>query len=267
MQREELLREIDGNRDLIEERCRLTPEQAETLDRHYRLTNTFTSNAVEGNRFSLQDVKLVLEDGISVGGKTLRDLFETIFHAKAFDTILKTARENSTDFVSESLLDIISGLHRTFYEFIDRKYAGVYRDVRVMITGARTVLPPPDMLETFMDGFRDSFARHADAMHPVRLAAFAHLRFVQIHPYVDGNGRIARLLTNFVLVNRGYQIINVGEDSLSQYYDTLDRAETQDDDDNEFLDLFTRLELNAQKEFMRLNNMECPGPVPPTRSS
>jgi Fic family protein len=202
---EELLKKIDENRELLESQCHLSPDELVSLDNHYRVTNTFSSNAIEGNRFSLLDTKLALEDGITVGGKTCNDLFETLFHAEAFDSMLKIARENSLDFISGHLLDIISELHHTFYKIINMKSAGVYRDRGLLITNSRLVPPPPHMVGMFMEKFRESFADRKDVFHPVCLAAYAHLRFAQIHPFIDGNGRIARLLMNLILVNKGYQ--------------------------------------------------------------
>ncbi|MDR1039477.1 MAG: Fic family protein [Deltaproteobacteria bacterium] len=258
MPTKELLAEIDRNRELLRERCQLTPQQITNFDNHFRITNTFTSNAIEGNRLSLIDVKLVLDDGISVGGKSLNDLFETFSHGKTFDLMLKFARENSFDSISENLLRIISDLHHSFYEIIDNKYAGVYRDMNVMIGGASVLPPEPDELKMFMENFLTMFNRYKTTYHPVCLAAYAHLRLVQIHPFIDGNGRTSRLLMNLILVNQGYQLIDFDMADRDRYYVALDNADKQDYQENAFNDLIAELELKAQMEFMRLNRIDYP---------
>ncbi|MDR1039539.1 MAG: Fic family protein [Deltaproteobacteria bacterium] len=261
------LNEIDRNRDLLREKCRLTPQQITNFDNHFRITNTFTSNAIEGNRLTVMETKLVLEDGISVGGKRLNDLLETVSHGKAFDLMLEIARENTLDTISKNLLRIVSDLHSCFYGMIDNKRAGIYRDVVVFIGGASVVPPAPEKLDTAMEDFGATFGKLKETYHPVLLAAYAHLRFVQIHPFIDGNGRTSRLLMNLILVNQGYQIIDFGEQVRDRYFFTLETASNQNYRDNAFYDLVADLELTAQKDYMRINNIDYPGPVPQTPPS
>jgi Fic family protein len=256
------LDEIDRNRDLLRDKCRLTPHQITNYDNHFRITNTFTSNSIEGNQLTVMETKLVLEDGISVGGKRLNDLLETVSHGKAFDLMLEFARENTLDAISKNLLRIVSDLHSSFYGIIDNKRAGVYRDVTVFIGGASVVPPVPEELDMAMEDFGASFSKLKETYHPVLLAAYTHLRLVQIHPFIDGNGRTARLLMNLILVNQGYQIINFRERDRERYFFTLETASNQNYRDNAFYDLVADLELSEQKDYMRINSIDYPGPVP-----
>ncbi|MDR1037527.1 MAG: Fic family protein [Deltaproteobacteria bacterium] len=256
------LNEMDRNRDLLRDKCILTPHQITNYDNHFRITNTFTSNSLEGNRLTVMETKLLLEDGISVGGKKFNELLETVSHGKAFDMMLEVSRGNTLDMISKNLLRIISDLHFVFYGMIDNKRSGVYRNVPVFIGGSSVVPPYPEKLNMAMEDFSETFARLKETYHPVLLAAFAHLRFVQIHPFIDGNGRTSRLLMNLVLVNQGYQIIDIGELDRERYFFTLETASNQNYRDNAFYDLIAALELKAQKDYMRMNNIDYPGPVP-----
>jgi Fic family protein len=258
-----LLGKIDRNRDLLRERCRLTPQQITNFDNHFRIINTFTSNAIEGNRLSLIDTRLVLEDRISVGGKNMKDLLETYSHGKTFDLMLDIARENSLESISNDFLHIISEIHQSFYGLIDKKFAGVYREVDVMIGGASIVPPAPEELNMSMDNFKVMFNKFKNTYHPICLAAYAHLRLVQIHPFIDGNGRTSRLLMNLILVNQGYQIISLDMDDRDRYYNALKKSDKQDYKDNVFYELTAELQLKAQKEYMIINHIEDPGPDPP----
>jgi Fic family protein len=261
------LDEIDRNKDLLHEKCRLSPQQVSNFDNHFRITNTFTSNAVEGNRLTVMETKLVLEDGIAVGGKRINDLLETVSHGKAFDLMLKIARESTLDKISKNLPRIISDLHSCFYGIIDNKRAGVYRDVIVFIGGASVVPPVPEKLDMAVDDFAATFGKLKETHHPVILAAYAHLRLAQIHPFIDGNGRTSRLLMNLILVNQGYQIIDIREQDRDRYFFTLETASNQNYRDNAFYDLIADLELKSQKDYMRMNNIDYPSPVPPSPPS
>ncbi|MDR1036478.1 MAG: Fic family protein [Deltaproteobacteria bacterium] len=262
-----LLAEIDQNRNLLCEKFQLTPELSKSFDNHFRITNTFTSNSIEGNSLTKMQTKIMLEDGITIGGKSMTELLETVSHGEAFDLMLEIARENSLDSISENLLPFISDLHRTFYEKIDKINAGSYRKEQVIIGGSSLLPPLPEELDKYMKNFNAMFVRFKDTFHPVILAAYAHLRFVQIHPFIDGNGRTSRLLMNLVLVNQGYQIIDISKDDRDRYINTLEIANSQGYRDTAFYDFIAEQELNAQREYMRMRHIEYPGPVSPAPSS
>lgn len=222
----------------------------QNLDEQNRIINTFTSNAIEGNSFSLMDTKLLLDDGITVGGKTRHELFEVVGHGSAFDYMLNIARDNSLDFIGSHLLNIASTLHRKFYVNINESYAGSYRDVGIQIVGSDRVFPDPESLSEHMANFRDSFNMFKDRFHPVTLAAFTHLWFVLIHPFIDGNGRISRLLMNLVLENQRFQIINFTIETRPKYYAALAESDSKGSDHSSFIYLITELQLKAQEEYM-----------------
>ncbi|MDR1041720.1 MAG: Fic family protein [Deltaproteobacteria bacterium] len=256
---QELLREIDENRTLLRRRGPLKAIEQKSVDTHFRILNTFTSNAIEGNSFSYLDTKLWLVDGITVAGKSRNELLEVSGHGAAFDSMLAIARESTLDGISKNLPDIILRLHRMFYREIDPEFAGVFRESDVIIFGSPLKPPGPEFIGDFMDDFRVSFAENKDRLHPVVLAAFAHLALVQIHPFVDGNGRTSRLLMNLILVNGGYQILSFNMRDRNRYYTALRNSDDQQTVDNHFTRLIARLELKAQKKYMELIRFKPPG--------
>mgnify|MGYP006391718733 CR=1 FL=1 len=120
----------------------------------------------------------------TIGGKPLKDVYEATGHAKAYDFLYEIAKDKP---VTE--VDILE-LHRLFYSQIDKENAGVWRKVRVFISGSRRVLPAPEKVPALMESFGAWMAANEGKMHPVEFAALVHQKFVYIHPFVDGNGRM-----------------------------------------------------------------------------
>lgn len=187
-----LLERIDAYAQAIRERRPLTTDEVKELDAYFRIGMTYTSNALEGNSLTLSETKVLLEDGITVGGKPIRDCYEATGHARAYDYMLETARGGPLQFREEDILR----LHALFYGGIDPEHAGRYREGQVFITGTEYVPPTAEEVPGLMAGLVEELNKRRDAMHPVLLAAYAHRRLVDIHPFQDGNGRTARLLMN-----------------------------------------------------------------------
>jgi Fic family protein len=255
---QDILNKIDVNKSRLQRYSLLQDIEQEQIDSYYRILNTHTSNAVEGNSFTLLETKMWLEDGITVNGKTRQELFEVEGHGNAFNYMLTIAREDSLEKIADDLLIIILSLHEIFYKLIDHKYAGIYRNHDIFIANATFIPPKWPTLHRLMDEFRQSFQEIKRNLHPVVLAAYAHLRLVQIHPFRDGNGRTSRLLMNLILLNAGYQIINIDRASRKMYYAALGQSEKQDPLNNPFLYFIAELQLEAQKQYMKLINFTYP---------
>ncbi|WP_204245948.1 Fic family protein [Flavonifractor sp. An82] len=195
----DLLDRIDAYAQAIRERRPLTPDEVKELDAYFRIDMTYTSNALEGNSLTLSETKVLLEDGITVGGKPIRDCYEATGHARAYDYMLETARGGPLQFREEDILR----LHALFYGGIDPEHAGHYREGQVFITGTEYVPPTAEEVPGQMAELVEKLNQKKDTLHPVVLAAYAHRRLVDIHPFQDGNGRTARLLMNLILVNKG----------------------------------------------------------------
>jgi len=140
-------------------------------------------------------------------------------------------------------------LHRLFYLKIDETRAGTYRTERVVISGSRYPLPAPNRLPGLMQDLVASIAMMRESEHPVIAAAKAHLDFVFIHPFVDGNGRVARLIMNLVLLQGGYSIALIPPVLRAEYVSSLEAAH---EDDRRFLELICRSVYETQKDYLRL---------------
>jgi len=196
------------------------------LDEVYRVEWTYNSNAIEGNTLTLLETKLVLEEGLTIGGKKLREHFEVINHAEAIEYIRDMVNRDT-----ELTEYILKSIHQLVLKNIDDENAGKYRTINVRISGSQHVPPHymsvPDKMEQFMQWYHEQEGK----MHPVELAAAFHFKFVYIHPFSDGNGRTARLLMNLILMKHGYPpaIVKAADANRLQYYEALERASVQDD--------------------------------------
>lgn len=178
---------------------------------------TYHSNAIEGNTLTLRETKVVLE-GITVGGKSMREHFEAINHRDAIFFV--EAIVSSNEPLSERH---IKDIHALVLRGVDSDEAGRYRRENVVISGASTT--PPDFLHLpeQMQGLQDWYAG-STGMNPIARSAELHARFVEIHPFVDGNGRTGRLLQNLELMKSGYPPAVIRKEDRLRYYDALDAA-------------------------------------------
>lgn len=197
---------------------------------------TYNSNAIEGNTLTLKETKVVLE-GITIGGKTMREHFEAINHREAIDYIEAVVRNDEP--VNEFF---IKSLHQLILKNIDAENAGVYRTENVVIAGADHTPPDHFLVQEEMTALVDSY--HCFSGQLLERAARLHVDFVKIHPFVDGNGRTARLLMNFDLIKSGLLPIIIKADNRLAYYEALDKAHTQNDYDD-FIDLSIKAEVEA----------------------
>ncbi|MCL2140528.1 MAG: Fic family protein [Dehalococcoidia bacterium] len=255
MELAELLKKIDDYKIAIDCRRPLSAEEVKELDKYFRIGLTYSSNALEGNTLTLSETKVVIEDGLTVAGKPLKDCFEATGHAKAYDFMLKIAR--SKDLVFDEA--IILNLHRFFYSGIDTGTAGQYRHHQVFITGTEYVPPIADDVPALMNAFMTELNNKVKTMHPVVLAAYAHRQLVDIHPFMDGNGRTARLLMNLILVNKNYQIVSIPPILRNEYINALHASQRNDNPSDEaFFELIARCELETQKDYFRMFHVELP---------
>ena len=198
----------------------IRPMPIDTLKRLHeemRLVHTYHSNAIEGNTLTLQETKLVLEEGLTIGGKSLREHLEASNNAKAFDLIEDLAKNKcSIDNVT------IQKIHEIVTLGILGE-AGKYRTKNVRITGA--VKTPPDWskIVRLMDELIEKITKNHE--HPVETASFLHHKFVEIHPFIDGNGRVARLLTNLYLMASDYPPVVLKKEDRMKYYSSLRSAD------------------------------------------
>lgn len=237
----QLFDQIDALQEKINAARPLSPEQLKNIKEYYRVGLTYTSNALEGNSLTETETKIALEDGLTVGGKPLVDYLEAIGHGQAYDLLYSLAQQQG---FTES---DVQELHRLFYRYIDEKNAGIYRKVKVVLTGSQYVLPSPDKLEMLMQEFIGSCGKNP-GMHPVQWAALVHKQFVFVHPFVDGNGRVARLLMNLALMQAGYVVTIIPPILRREYINCLEKAHV---DDTDFIEFIARCVKETQQDYLR----------------
>ena len=193
---------------------------ARNLDDWFRVELTYTSNAIEGNTLTRRETALVVEKGLTVGGKSLTEHLEATNHAHALDWVKEQVKRKPTNLTEKDILHI----HDIILKGIDDANAGHYRSVPVRISGSVVVLPNPRKVPDLMQGFVEWLGQNGD-LHAVELAAEAHYRLVTIHPFVDGNGRTARLLMNMVLLMTGYPAAIIRKRDRLAYIGALEKAQ------------------------------------------
>jgi Fic family protein len=243
---DELLKKIDKLQKQIDDKRPLNRESVLSLKEYYKIGLTWSSNAMEGNTLTESETKVVIEDGLTIGGKPLRDHLEAQGHAEAFEYMLGLAVKND---VAEN--DILM-LHRLFYRKIDDINAGVYRKSQVFISGSKYPLPGPDKVPQMMKGVVKNIADIRKKEHPVIAAAKAHLEFVFVHPFIDGNGRVARLIMNLVLIQSGFNIAVISPVLRPEYISSIEAAHS---DDRNFINLVCRSVYETQKDYLRMLNI------------
>ncbi|MEW6088302.1 MAG: Fic family protein [bacterium] len=240
---ENIFKEIDKLQKEINKYRPLDNHLLSQIKEYYRIGLTYSSNALEGNSLTEAETKIVLEDGITIGGKPIRDHYEAVGHSEAYDLVYKLAKNK--EMTEKDILD----LHRLFYYRIDEKNAGRYRQVKVFITGSKYPLPLPQEVPGLMKKFIQNLPESRGKYHPVEFAALAHKDFVFIHPFVDGNGRVARLLMNLILLQEGYNIAITPPILRQKYIATLESARV---DDRDFITFIAGIVKETQKDYLRL---------------
>ena len=210
---------IQKKRRLDESRP-FSPEVLNNLERWFLIELTYTSNALEGNTLTRLETAVVVEKGLTVGGKTLAEHLEATNHAAALRKVLEIARSPVSTLTEHILLD----LHAMILRGLDDVNAGRYRSIPVRISGSRVVLPNPAKVAGLMSDFFNDLMSMVGS-HPVAIAAEAHYRLVTIHPFIDGNGRTARLLMNLILLQNGFPPALIRTRDRVSYLKSLEKAQ------------------------------------------
>ncbi|MFB0842362.1 Fic family protein [Paenibacillus oleatilyticus] len=214
---------IDEKKRQLDQKRPLPTHTLRSIREHLIVNWTYHSNAIEGNTLTLSETKVALE-GITIGGKTIKEHLEVINHKEAILYVEDIVRRHEP--LSEWQ---IKSIHRLILKGIQDDFAGIYRKENVLISGVRHI--PPDALQVplAMEQFIQWYDSEGEQLHPVAKAAMVHSDFVKIHPFIDGNGRTARLLLNFELMKNGYPPIVVEKENRLAYYSALDDAHTTGD--------------------------------------
>lgn len=247
MDKKELFQKADKYKSKIDSARPLGVKSIKELDEYFKIKLTYSSNALEGNTLSLSETKVLLEDGITIGGKTMKELLEAIGHSKAYDYMLKTARQTGMKITE----DIILKLHSLFYNGIDPDNAGEYRMQQVYINGTEYIPPKAENVGLAMKSFICESNELRGKVHPIEYAALLHKRLVDIHPFIDGNGRTARLVMNLVLFNSGYGIVCIPPVLRLKYIESLNLSRMRKNEDY-FIKFIAERVIETEKDYCRL---------------
>ena len=244
-----MLKKVDVLKEQLSA-LRPLPEEAlkkiqDALDIEY----TYESNRIEGNTLTLQETALVVNEGVTISGKSMREHLEAINHTEAISYIKDIAKQD-IEISERTIIEI----HALILHGIDRGNAGRYRTVPVMISGSTHMPPQPYLIEKQMEDFILRFKQmEKEKVHPVLIAAYLHDELVRIHPFIDGNGRTSRLLMNLYLLRHGYVIITLkgSNDAKVSYYMALEKSHTEHLPED-FQKLVVEAEIAALQKYLSI---------------
>jgi Fic family protein len=218
----DLLKSIEGKKHELDTLRPFSAEIVRKLDEQFTLEWTYHSNAIEGNTLSLRETDLVINRGLTIGNKTLKEHFEAVNHKEGIRFLY--------DFIKKKKeLDeaVILEIHKNVLKNIDDINAGHYRNANVMITGAAHLPPSAVKIPRLMAEFMEWYYEHKSKLSTAKLAAWVHYKLVYIHPFIDGNGRTSRLIMNLILLQNGYPPAVILYIDRMKYYRVLKEADRE----------------------------------------
>jgi Fic family protein len=225
------------------EKRTLPPSALQKRDRQFSVKFTYDTSRIEGSKLTYRETADLLEKGLSPSQKPIEDIKE----AEAHDRVFREAMRHKKDLSMQTILM----WHRKLFEETKLDIAGRVRTHQVAISGSRFMPPSPVEVPPLQREFFRWYDRNKASMHPVELAAGVHLRFVTIHPFADGNGRMSRLLMNFVLHRHGFPLLNIPYEGRRGYYNALERSQVKENDST-FIQWFFRRYLKEHSAYAKV---------------
>lgn len=187
--------------------------------RSFSVRFTFDTNRIEGSKLTYRETADLLERGLSPRAKPIEDIKESEAHDRVFREVLEYEKDLS--------LQVVLFWHKSLFMGTKPDIAGKIRTHQVAISGSRFIPPTPVEVQPLLREFFRWYDRNKSSLHPVELAAAVHMRFVTVHPFADGNGRMSRLLMNFILQKHGYPLLNIPYEDRRSYYNALERSQVK----------------------------------------
>lgn len=234
---------LEKRAKLVEIRNSNSEKLFDNFDKAFEVDYAHNSTAIEGNTLTLIETKVLLEDEISVGNKSLREIYEVINHNKAFAYVKKCISENKH--LDEN---IVKDIHSILMENI--LVGGVYRNVEVRITGAKHKPPVPSEMYYQIKEFFSNINSKSD-LNPIELAAWTHAEFVKIHPFIDGNGRTSRLIMNYQLLRNEFLPVSINTEDRLEYFNLLEEYAVNGNL-APFVDFIAKLEEQQLDEYLSI---------------
>ncbi|MFY3741591.1 MAG: Fic family protein [Candidatus Nitrosomirales archaeon] len=214
------------HKNFVKERKSLPKSAQEKSIETFTIDFTYNTQRIEGSTLTLKETALLLQEGIAPANRPIREIKETEAHRKLFIQILNEMHD--IDLSLETMLE----WHKNLFRETKPDIAGRIRDHRVKIAGSRYIPPPPQVLRLLLKEFFAWYDRNRKdkKLHPVELAALVHFKVVSIHPFTDGNGRISRLIMNYVLSKFAFPMLDIKASDANSYYNALERSNLRDND-------------------------------------
>lgn len=248
MESQKKLEELDKLKGWFDSFRPFSPDVVQEMKTIYDVKFTYNSNAIEGNTLTQSETELILEKGITIGGKSLREHLEVIGHKEAIDYIKELAEQGTAVGERE-----IKDIHNIIMRGIEKEEAGQYRKLDVRAAGTEHVYSPHYRIQELMEDFASWLqSPETNALHPVEQATQAHYKLASIHPFKDGNGRTARLLMNLILHKHGYPIAVISNENRKEYIDSLIHAQESDDDTAPFFEIVIDVVKESLIDYLRI---------------
>lgn len=215
----------------------------------FMVENTYNSNAIEGNTLTLRETAMILQEGITIAEKPIREHLEAIGHKDAFKYIVTLAEAQSP--LTEQVIKEIHSL----VLMNDAANRGIYRSVPVKILGAAHTPPQPYLVPVQMEALLRDYEEMRRSLHIIEAVAEFHLRFEGVHPFVDGNGHTGRLILNFELIKAGLLPVNIKFTDRRKYYDCFDDYHTSGGDPAKLVELITDYEETELSRYIEILKM------------
>ena len=237
-----MFEELDTLYDKLHSARPLSPESVRRLSEDFMIDYTYNSNAIEGSTLTLEETALVLKEGVTVSGKPLKHHLEAIGHRDAYYYVEDLVKNKVP--ITER---IIKDIHTLV--LMDRQMdKGVYRSIPVRVGAFHPCQPyeVPVQMEMLMLDYGGEMQK----LHVVERAAVFHLRFETIHPFIDGNGRVGRLLLNLELMKEGYPPVNVKFTDRIKYYDCFNHYRENNNDASQMIWLVEGYAMDELKRYV-----------------
>ncbi len=233
---------LNDIRDEYAHYSKIVPLSAKEKEKaEFMIKFTYNTQRIEGSALTLKETADLLEEGITPKARPLSDVKEAEAHKNLFYEMLKYKKDLS--------LQIVLYWHKKLLEQTKHDIAGKIRSYQVAIARSKFVPPSPIEVDLLLREFFDGYTKNKSKIHPVELAALAHLKFVTIHPFGDGNGRISRLMMNFVLHKYKYPMLDISYANRASYYNALERAQMKMNEAI-FVQWFFRMYIKKYKNYI-----------------
>ena len=210
--------------------------------RHFGIRFTHDSNRIEGSSMNLEDVRNVLQFNQTPANKPLEEIYETTNHMKAYENMINTNKDFS--------MDLILDWHKTLFEQTNTEIAGKIRDSDVFIVGSEFTPPDHELVEGLLKNLFKWYNSEKETLDPTLLSCLFHFRFVSIHPFKDGNGRMSRLAMNFILYRNKMPMYDISYKIRASYFFALERANMKNNEIH-FIQFFYKNYLKDNQKYLK----------------